>query len=187
MGSYFLGESFVLLAVYLSTVKKNQPGHNGGKWFGWMIFAAMVIMTPKNLTKLIPQYFVKDTGYLTIVPEYQIQAEYLNECVEEGARVEVVDTLERQDRDLVFLGYYTDGIFVNVSYMDVLNIDYEQDEEKRRAFMERLVKADYLYVKETSASFDGYFSRYNQDQPFRKGEVLRVLHEASGIVFQPVQ
>lgn len=180
MGSYFTGEVILLLAVYFDIAGRKYAEQVSIKKLALIVSAAFIFLTPANMIKMIPQVFRGDTA---TAYEFRTLADHLNRTVEENKKVSVVDTISQQDQDLVYLGYYTEGIRVDVPFMDVLNIDFSQDEESYHQFVEFLKNADYLYIKETSDSFDQYFARFNSHQAFEENALYIISCEEGNLCF----
>ena len=178
-GSYFIGEAVLLLAVWFSVDRKKRADGWSVKKLGLIVLAAMILLTPSNLYRLLPQPIRGgDRG-----APYREQAEWLGERTEGNRRLHIVDALDQQDADYVFFGYYTDGLFVDVSFMDVLNLDPSEDGESCRRFMERVGTCDYLLVRKTSDSFQACFSRCNGGRDFVEGGLYGILQGEEGPQF----
>ncbi len=179
-GSYFIGEAVLLLAVWFSVDRNKRADGWSVKKLGLIVLAAMILLTPANLYQLLPQPVRGgDRG-----APYREQAEWLSERTEGNRRVHIVDALDQQDADYVFFGYYTDDLFPEVSFMDVLNLDPSEDGESCRRFMERAGACDYLFVRKTSDSFSRCFSRYNGNRDFVEGGLYGILQGEEGPRFQ---
>ena len=165
MGSYLTGGMIFLAMTAVTLYRERIIDRLSNRKLFIALLAFMVLFNYDTLQDLMPGAMKGDPMH-----PYEVRAEKINARTEEGKRVYPVYTFKTGD-EAINLSYYTDDVYIDTAYMDLLHIDFEKDPKALDNAVEILKKDDYLYLFEVTESFNRAFSKYNGGHDFAADEI----------------
>lgn len=150
MSSFTSGMFVLVLLVYINVLKKKIENIDLQKLLITMLLIA-VVFDGNRLLNFVPQIVLGNrfSGYETL-------ANKIDSKIEENSKLFIVYDHDQVDDYPAFMSYFSEKTFYTKRNRDLLDGDYSENIELKN-IIEELKEYDYIYVVETSDSFNQYF------------------------------
>lgn len=181
MSSYFTGA--MLVVIYLLIVRhKDFIQHKiTTQKFLLLILCGVVLFSSPIIRHMIPQKIYGDPMY-----HYRQVAGHLDPYVEAGDKVYVVYKMKNGDDYQVFLSYYMNGAFIDPTYFNLADSNFNQNNTLKKKFEDNLRKDDYLFVVQLDDTINKNLSVYNGGNKLKERSVYKVMHVKGNIILSEV-
>lgn len=168
MSSFICALVLCIIALYIKEYRKEKTDLSLKKML-ILALTALVVFDGNRLLNFAPQFILGDR-----FGTYRNLADKFNRELEPGSRIYILYDHDGNDSYPAFVAYYSDEMYFNTVNIDLYHDDYSALADYRDAINE-LKTYDYMYVVETSESFNGFFSSLNGGKDYENGTLYRVV------------
>lgn len=129
----------------------------------------LAIFDANKLLNFVPQIVLGNR-----FTKFEQLAKNIDEKIEDGSKIFVVYNHDDVDDYPAFMSYYSDNYYTKRN-MDLCGEDYS-DSKKFNETIDNLSEYDYIYVANTTESFNNYFKELNDGKEYINNMIYKVLN-----------
>lgn len=180
MGSYFLAELALLLAVAVWLWGKKSPIWQKTRSMCIAFMLAAVLVVPAKLSFLLPQGILGDRVYDT-----RQYGAYITEHVQKGSNIYLLYHRTDGDREQISYSYFVDGSWIDHAYYDFSQENLAGLDVS--ALTDTLGKDDYLFSLEVTDGMNRALSAYNGGKKLKNYTLYEIQKKSGKIALTEVK
>ena len=180
MGSYFLAELALLLAVAVWLWGKRSPIWHKTRSMCIAFMLAAVLVVPAKLSFLLPQGILGDRVY-----DSRQYGSFITEHVQKGSNIYLLYHRTDGDREQITYSYFVDGSWIDKAYYDFSQENLAGLDVS--ALTDTLGKDDYLFSLEVTDGMNRALSAYNGGKNLKNYTLYEIQKKAGKITLTEVK
>ncbi len=177
LSSMTTGLFISILFMYILTFKDRLNSFDLKKAFIGVLLV-LVLFDSNKLLNFVPQVILGNR-----FTKYEQLAQKFEDKLEKGSYVYILYNHDIADSYPAFVSYYLDDIYLCKVNTDFYKNEYKNNNEVNEAIKE-LSQYDYIYVVESSDTFNNYFSSLNDGNNYKDETIYKVINTSGNIALK---